>query len=230
MPDLPDAEAGGPALCDSPFRLGRMHMLDREESIYLASRRQNGPDYAAEDRRIVRNAEAEAAALLVRQEEECSLFQDLLTAAVCCSPSGLAPFLRSPGELDHYLARYIACALQGRPEPDPCGPDGPAEEPPSGYYWPADAGGRLIAGQEADQIRIHPQPLEEEPVEHLRLRRPGKKDRRLQDDGMGKKQGASAGKKKIPPLSSRYLRLFLWGGSLAAAYLILTGKGCSLPR
>ncbi|MDR2077099.1 MAG: hypothetical protein LBP61_09275, partial [Desulfovibrio sp.] len=114
-PDALDLEPGGAALCDSPFRLGRLGMLAREESIYRASgMRLSSAETKSPAAGQDQDKRALIADLLASQEEEGALFKDLLAAALDLSlPGGDAvPGVLSPERLDLRLARYIAFALR----------------------------------------------------------------------------------------------------------------------
>lgn len=131
-----DAVPGGKTLTNDRFHEGRLHMLQREEAIYLSSRmlreahRQEASSGGNRQKSEPEIA-GECALLLQRQNDEAELFRSLLDAcSLMSSPTGPGPASSlgapqviqaegqtsgclSPDELEPYLAAYTDFVFLG---------------------------------------------------------------------------------------------------------------------
>jgi hypothetical protein len=213
-------------------------MRAREESIYLASgmgssASGHGENHAAgqvADRRM------ETAGLLARQEEEQSLFRDLLASALDLSmPGGNAPpSIQPPEQLNARIAGYIAFALEGGPLQRPSsrsGFMGRGSGAPEERYWAtgADADGAAVSMEE-EPLWIHCRAREDSPEGGSSLS--ARHDRKQGEFRPGRKKDKETGAMVPDALKRRRFlalcfRLFTVGAFFAAGYLLLVGRACS---
>jgi hypothetical protein len=213
-------------------------MRAREESIYLASGMgsfasgHGGKRAAAQ----VADCRKEAASLLARQEEEQSLFRDLLASALDLSMPGknAPPVIQSPEQLNARIAGYIAFALEGGPLQRPSSRSGflgRSSGAPEERYWAtgADAGGEAVSREEGPPW-VHYRAWEDSPEDESSLS--ARRDRKQGGFRPGRKRGGETAEGGSAGLKRRRLlawcfRLFTVGAFFAAGYLLLVGRACS---